>query len=627
MLMRFAGVNYVETEETSTGEEYLLKCLEKMEDYKLTKDGMGIYQNALNQMGILLTGRRRAQEALDYFKQAELLYVDFKSVVGGAPCTVDEYLSPPTDDEGKLEYDRSVKFESEYTHTLFYFAQVYQLLGEPVISGQYCHLTLQRQLDAPGLNNLDWSLQAATLSQYYMTERDFPMSRHCLASAEVMYAIGEANDATNCPDEEKEKLSQAKADIIRCWVKYGLGLLEFSREKLLEEAADQAKSQEDGEKEKSEIKSTETTEEVTETRDTDSSASSKKSETEQDKESVEADEASANVENSIAESGDNSLKNEDTNENNENKEPENQEDEQDNNADMKKNKDDPEKIAEMKRLQREENYRRSDELRNETFKKGGKRFNLEVTSHEEKVGDQPLKTFDEAREIFLMIKKWIEQAKEFYKFEHHCSDYISIVQDHSLSFKLLAFFELDMERQCKMHKRRIDMLTEILNELNPQHYLLVCRQLMFEVADTYSTMMDLKIAILESSGEGVRPTPHHVKKINVLVSESIKYYQEYLNTLKDGKPVYPDQFPSNDIRAGLVAMFCMGRLFGKFLAGDVQTRLLNMKKSKDCYQFVVDYCKRNPSAVPLVATELEICQEMTELLPAKMERVRLQAEM
>ena len=543
-----SGVNYINCEEKSTGEEHILKCLEMMEDFKLNKEGMGVYQDALNQMGILWTGRGKAEDALDYFKQAELLYVEFKNLVGGAPVMLEEYLSPKRDADGKVEFERAAQLENAYTHTLYYFAQVYQLLGKAEISAEYCHVTLQRQLDAPDLNPLDWSLHAATLSQYYMTERKFTMSRHCLASAQVMFAQAEVSDEVNSSDDTKEKLQQARADILRCWVKYGLGLLENSREAMVNEAYE------------TELKTpAETGNEKTSTGEKSEHTSS----VNENEPSMSSQQCAQNKETSISE-----------------RKP----------------------------------------------GKGEERFNLEVTSHEEKISDSTLNNFDEAREVFLLIKKWIEEAKAFYKIDLHCTDYIAIVQDQSLSFKLLTFFELDFERQCKMHKKRIDMLVELLNELNPQHYLLVCRQLIYEIADTYSTLMDLKFSILEASGTDVRPTAHQVKKINALVQESIKYYQQYLDTLKDNKPVYPDEFPENDVRPGLVAMFCMGRQYSKFIVGDVQSKLLNIKKSKDCYQFVVDYCKKNPSAACLVKSELELCKELVELLPAKMEKIRVESE-
>ena len=37
-----------------------------------------------------------------------------------------------------------------------------------------------------------------------------------------------------------------------------------------------------------------------------------------------------------------------------------------------------------------------------------------------------------------------------------------------------------------MHKRRIDLLEAVVKQLNPQYFLLVCRQLNFELAEIYS---------------------------------------------------------------------------------------------------------------------------------------------
>lgn len=45
----------------------------------------------------------------------------------------------------------------------------------------------------------------------------------------------------------------------------------------------------------------------------------------------------------------------------------------------------------------------------------------------------------------------------------YVTDHIEILQDHSSLFRSLAFFEEDLERRCKMHKRRVDMLEPICN--------------------------------------------------------------------------------------------------------------------------------------------------------------------
>ena len=77
-----------------------------------------------------------------------------------------------------------------------------------------------------------------------------------------------------------------------------------------------------------------------------------------------------------------------------------------------------------------------------------------------------------ARLLFLAGQKHLNEAMEFYKLDGYVTHYVEIVQDHSQLFKYLAFFDTDLERQCKMCKRRADMLSAVLSELNPQHYLL-----------------------------------------------------------------------------------------------------------------------------------------------------------
>ena len=251
-------------------------------------------------------------------------------------------------------------------------------------------------------------------------------------------------------------------------------------------------------------------------------------------------------------------------------------------------------------------------------------FDLELTSTEDQITDQFVKDFESARKVFLTVQKWLNAAKEFYVLDGHCTDHVEIVQDHSRLFKLLANFEPDFDRQCKMHKRRVDMLQALAKELSPQHYLMICRQLMYEIAETYSAILDIKLSIIEE--HGTPPSQHAVHKINLLTQQSIDWYQSYIDTLKTTDKKIPDKFSEDDERPALIAFFCMGRLYSKFLQFQLDRRLANMKQSIDHYKFLVDYCKQNPSAVDKVKTERDICEEMVTLLPVKMERIRNEAE-
>lgn len=64
---------------------------------------------------------------------------------------------------------------------------------------------------------------------------------------------------------------------------------------------------------------------------------------------------------------------------------------------------------------------------------------------------------------FVCPSELCSKAKEYFQMDGYVTDHIEILQDHSSLFRALAFFEEDLERRCKMHKRRVDMLEPICN--------------------------------------------------------------------------------------------------------------------------------------------------------------------
>lgn len=60
-------------------------------------------------------------------------------------------------------------------------------------------------------------------------------------------------------------------------------------------------------------------------------------------------------------------------------------------------------------------------------------------------------------------------------------------------------------------------------DLNSQYYLLIRRQLMFEIAETYNEMADLKLSRANRHGDTQSLDNHTIKKINHLCSSSAKW--------------------------------------------------------------------------------------------------------
>ena len=196
-----------------------------LEDHRLDEVVCNVLQHAYNQMGILWVDRKDLEKGLEFLQRSELLYKDYVKNVGGAPYSMEEFfaLKGEDEDEGAMVHRRMAKFEDTYTHTLYFLAQVYAKLDETKKSSEYCHVTLRRQLETKKYNAQEWAMNAAMLSQYYVTQCKFNSARHCLSSASViLMECGES--VTKCeyiPEEteseatERERLPRAWSDLYR----------------------------------------------------------------------------------------------------------------------------------------------------------------------------------------------------------------------------------------------------------------------------------------------------------------------------------------------------------------------------------------------------------------------------
>ncbi|CAH0406829.1 unnamed protein product [Chilo suppressalis] len=247
---------------------------------------------------------------------------------------------------------------------------------------------------------------------------------------------------------------------------------------------------------------------------------------------------------------------------------------------------------------------------------------IDVSKYENKIGDKFLLTYQDAREVFLSCQNWLNKAKEYYKLDSLASDYIELIQDSSQSYSYLAFFEEDDERRAKMHKRRIDMLEELVKEINPTYYLQYCRQLWFELGEVYSDILNIKLEKLNKTKE--KPTPHALKKINMLCEKSIENYDHFLNSVKDKNGMMPTKLDFDLIRPVISAYAFIGRNSMKRIAVDKSVQLIHVKKSYDSYQAVVDICTNDKDAAAMMQEEYSLCQEMVNILPIKIKRLEME---
>lgn len=219
---------------SSTAVGHLSHALEVLKDRQQDPNAVIHCVAALTELGLNAANQKKNVDARQHLETAEKLYKDFKAT-GETPVTIFEFLSSSDDIEKR---EGRVELGKLYTLVTYYLAQVLSHLDETEKSAVYCHITLKRLLEADNYNAIDWALNAATLSQYYLTPNRFTEARHVLAAATHMLLEYEKKMVTPemSFDEEQavqETFNHRFADIARCWTKYALTLLIESRERLM----------------------------------------------------------------------------------------------------------------------------------------------------------------------------------------------------------------------------------------------------------------------------------------------------------------------------------------------------------------------------------------------------------
>ena len=236
---------------------------------------------------------------------------------------------------------------------------------------------------------------------------------------------------------------------------------------------------------------------------------------------------------------------------------------------------------------------------------------LSVDDLEARIAVDPPTNFEQARSYFLFAQEKVEHAKSFFVLDSYASNYAAIVQDHSSLFRLLASFEQEVDRKCKMQKRRIDMLGDIDNQLNPQHYLVVCRQLSFELGEAYYELAELKMTILEK----IPPTRQSISKINRLLQSSSSNFHKFVESFSAKEIEY--DVPEDYLYSFVMARLWEARIFTRFVSSGNEEEKANIRKALSLYQWIVKFTDKHEAIKPQIQSELDICCEMIELLPNK----------
>jgi hypothetical protein len=259
--------NLIETEEVEQGEKIVSKILREIDSLDQQQNStstnydplvINFKLNCFNELIFVWSSRTMYRECLNLIQSIEEIY----EVYHENSKNICEPFMPVEIiilNQNSTDKKREKNFESVYTHSLFFIAQIYGKLNDSEKSAYYVQLTLQRHLaefnesittdennrqekkecesdveqldENVSFNPLDWATHSAALSQYYLVQGDFATTRHCLSCADAILNRLNADNKESAADSER--LNEQTASIKRCWGKYAIELLKTSKQKLL----------------------------------------------------------------------------------------------------------------------------------------------------------------------------------------------------------------------------------------------------------------------------------------------------------------------------------------------------------------------------------------------------------
>jgi hypothetical protein len=97
-----------------------------------------------------------------------------------------------------------------------------------------------------------------------------------------------------------------------------------------------------------------------------------------------------------------------------------------------------------------------------------------------------VENYEQAKLVFLQAQSLMDGIKNIFVLDGFVSDHCEIIRDLSELYAGLLLFENDLDRRCKMQKRRLDLLIPVADNINEQFYLQMKRQLLFDIGSIYN---------------------------------------------------------------------------------------------------------------------------------------------
>ena len=197
------ALNFLETEENSQGEKFLLKALSQfslVSDEKMN-DFLNVLQDIYNNLGFIYVNREEIEMGMGCLAKAEELYQVVKTIpvdcFTNSSSFLEKQIKKLDENEKTTKNDKNDekpnkltffskqglntrRSESLYTLTQFYMAQAFTKLSHKEKAAFYCGNTMKRQYENKEFVLKEFCINCISLSEYYQNNENFAQGYYLL---------------------------------------------------------------------------------------------------------------------------------------------------------------------------------------------------------------------------------------------------------------------------------------------------------------------------------------------------------------------------------------------------------------------------------------------------------------
>ncbi|PFH34436.1 hypothetical protein BESB_064670 [Besnoitia besnoiti] len=256
--------------------------------------------------------------------------------------------------------------------------------------------------------------------------------------------------------------------------------------------------------------------------------------------------------------------------------------------------------------------------------------------------------FAAPRSLFTMARHEAQEALKTFVLDGWASEHTRLIIHEAALYKELIFFEDDLQRSSAMLSRRAKLLSSLVTELNPQHYLDLVRQMQFELGDVYKDLYELKWTGRMNKGDSlddlVELDPDMVQKeeiermkksikLHAYAERSIACFTSFIDSFRKTAPrsarsKAQEAEPEPDIPSEVLPVYLGARISrAKMLtrAGRNKDEMIQaMAQALKEYEWLKQFLsKQRPEgrSNPFLLHQLELCEQTLQLLPLRISKL------